>query len=271
LKTVVAMSPGELHSPRFGTFDKINVLGVGLSAVNLDQAVDSICQQILDRDRAYICLAPAHSVMDCYHDPQLREIFNRSAIVGPDGMSMVWLAKLSGHRHVRRVYGPDLMLALCSASLRLGFSHYFYGGGQGAGSELASRLKARFPGLQVVGTSSPPFRALTTNEDAEVVRQINAANPDLVWVGLGSGKQERWMAEHRDRLEAPVLIGVGAAFDFLARLKPQAPRWMQRSGLEWLFRLGSEPRRLWPRYRKYPLFLILVAAQRLGLRHYPMV
>ena len=265
------MSPGELASPQLGTFDKINVLGVGLGAVNLEQAVDSICQQIRDRERGYICLAPAHSVMDCYRDPRLREIFNRSAMVAPDGMSMVWLAKLSGHGHVRRVYGPDLMLALCSASLRDGFSHYFYGGEEGAARELASRLKARFPGLRVAGTFSPPFREFTTTEDKEIVRRMNAASPELVWVGLGSGKQERWMADHRDRLEAPVLIGVGAAFDFLAGLKPQAPRWMQRSGLEWLFRLGSEPRRLWPRYRKYPLFLILVAAQRLGLRHYPMV
>lgn len=265
------MSPGDFSSPQLGTFDKINVLGVGISAVNLDRAVDSICQQIRDQERGYVCLAPAHSVMDCYRDSRLREIFNRSAMVVPDGMSMVWLGKLIGYGQVGRVYGPDLMLALCAASLPHGFSHYFYGGGEGMAAELAIQLQERYPGLKVAGSFTPPFRRLGTPEDVEIVRQINAANPDLVWVGLGSGKQERWMAEHRERLQAPVLIGVGAAFDFLSGRKPQAPRWIQRSGLEWLFRLASEPRRLWPRYRKYPLFLMLVAAQRLGLRRFPMV
>lgn len=248
----------------------VNVLGVGLSAVNLDQAVDLICRSVRDRKREYICLAPAHSVMDCYHDPQLRKVFNRSAMVVPDGMSMVWLAKLIGHRQVGRVYGPDLMLALCAASLRHGFSHYFYGGGEGVAPELAIHLQRRYPGLKVAGTLSPPFQELSTAKDEEIVRQINTANPDLVWVGLGSGKQERWMAEHREHLQAPVLIAVGAAFDFLSGRKPQAPRWIQRSGLEWLFRLASEPRRLWPRYRQYPLFVVLVLAQLLGLRKYPM-
>ena len=267
---MLAMRAGDVSSPQLNTFPKINVLGVGLNAVNLDQAVGSICQRIQDREQEYICLAPAHSVMDCYHDPELREIFNRSAMVVPDGMSMVWLAKLRGHGQVGRVYGPDLMLALCSASLRHGFSHYFYGGGEGVAAELAIQLQQRYPGLKVAGSLSPPFQELSTAEGEEIVRQIKTANPDVVWVGLGSGKQERWMAEHRDRLKAPVLIGVGAAFDFLSGRKLQAPRWIQRSGLEWLFRLGSEPRRLWPRYRQYPLFVVLVLTQLLGLRKYPM-
>jgi N-acetylglucosaminyldiphosphoundecaprenol N-acetyl-beta-D-mannosaminyltransferase len=252
-------------------FPIVNVLGVGLTAAWLEQTVDEIARWIQNRERGYVCLAPAHSVMDCYRDPQLRENFNRSAMVVPDRMSMVWLAKLSGHGQVGRVYGPDLMHALCVASLPHGFSHYFYGGGEGVAAELAIKLQERYPGLKVAGSFTPPFRRLGTLEDVEVVRQINTANPDIVWVGLGSGKQERWMAEHRERLQAPVLIGVGAAFDFLSGRKPQAARWIQRSGLEWLFRLRTEPRRLWPRYREYPMFVLLVAAQRLGLRQYPMI
>lgn len=165
-----------------------------------------------------------------------------------------------------RVYGPDLMLALCERSLEKGYRHFFYGGAPGVPERLAERLGARFPGLRVVGTFSPPFRPLTLEEDEKVVRMINGASPDILWVGLGAPKQERWMAEHRDRLRVPVMIGVGAAFDFYAGVKRQAPRWMQRAGLEWLFRLCQEPRRLWRRYLlNIPRFLCLVAAQELGI------
>ena len=147
-----------------------------------------------------------------------------------------------GFAFVERVYGPDLLLACCQRSVSTGYRHFFYGGGTGVAERLIERLQSRFPGLQVVGSYSPPFRALSPEEDAEVIRRINAAKPDMVWVGLSTPKQERWMSEHRDRLTAPVLVGVGAAFDFHAGLKRQAPRWMQRSGLEWLFRLLTEPR-----------------------------
>jgi len=252
-------------------YPRVNLLGVGVSAVNMRQAVDSIEGWVKDRVRRYVCLAPAHSLMDCWRDPHLRSIFNRSAMVTPDGMSLVWFLRLTGHSQVERVYGPDLMLAMAKRSAEGGYRHFLYGGAPGVAEGLAERLLKRFPGLQVVGTFSPPFSALSTMEDKLVVERINLLAPDIVWVGLGSSKQERWMADHRTVIEAPVLIGVGAAFDFVSGRKPQASPWMQRAGLEWLFRLATEPRRLWPRYRQYPLFVLLVLAQALGLRHYPIV
>jgi N-acetylglucosaminyldiphosphoundecaprenol N-acetyl-beta-D-mannosaminyltransferase len=170
-----------------------------------------------------------------------------------------------GFRHVERVYGPDLMLAVCEHSAKRGYRHFFYGGAPGVTEKLAVQLRSRFPGLQVAGTYSPPFRPLTPEEDREVVERINSSQPDIVWVGIGAPKQERWMAEHVGRLCAPVLIGVGAAFDFHGGLKKQAPRWMQKSGLEWSFRLMSEPRRLWRRYLvNNPFFLWLIFLQALG-------
>ena len=211
-------------------------------------AVDAIEQWIVAADRQYVCVTGVHGVMESQDDPDLRAIHNRAGLVTPDGMPLVWMSWLKGYSDVERVYGPDLMLACCAASIDRGYRHYFYGGGPGVVERLAVRLADRFPGLIVAGTWSPPFRPITVAEDDAIVERINAARPDVVWVGLSTPKQERWMASHVGRLSAPVLIGVGAAFDFHAGLKRQAPRWMQRSGLEWLFRLITEPRRLWRRY-----------------------
>jgi N-acetylglucosaminyldiphosphoundecaprenol N-acetyl-beta-D-mannosaminyltransferase len=186
-------------------------------------------------------------------------------MVTPDGMPLVWLNHLHGRRWVERVYGPDLLLAMCAHSLSTGYRHYFYGGAEGIPELLATRLQERFPGLRVAGTYSPPFRPMTPAEDAELVERINASGADIVWVGISTPKQDRWMADHVGRLTASVLVGVGAAFDFHAGVKPQAPRWMQRNGLEWLFRLATEPRRLGRRYVLYnPLFVWLVIQQALG-------
>lgn len=248
---------------------RCNVLGVNVSAVTMADVIERMGDWIEQRRPNYVCVTPAHGVMDCLGDPNLRGIFNRSGLTTPDGMAIVWLMKLRGLRRVERVYGPDLLLAACARSLERGWSHYFYGGAPGVAERLAERLGERFPGLRVAGACSPPFRPLTPEEDGAIVEQINAQNPDVVWVGISTPKQERWMAEHVGRLNAPVLLGVGAAFDFLAGVKRQAPRWMQRSGLEWLFRLASEPRRLWPRYRQYPRFAVLAIAQLLGLRQFP--
>ena len=249
---------------------RVNVLGVGISAINMDQALEAIDHWIRHREQRYITVTPAHSVMECLRDSNLRELFNRSGLTTPDGMSLVWLLRMKGHRHVGRVYGPDLLLAVCKRSQMKDYRHYFYGGGPGVAEALVASLQKQFPSLHTVGAFSPPFGELTPDEDAEITKAINAGRPNIVWVGIGTPKQERWMAAHIGRIEAPVLIGIGAAFDFLSGRKPQAPRWMQRTGLEWLFRLATEPRRLWPRYRQYPLFVLLVLAQMLGLRTYPM-
>jgi N-acetylglucosaminyldiphosphoundecaprenol N-acetyl-beta-D-mannosaminyltransferase len=250
---------------------RVNVLGVGISPLTRDQALVRIEDWIATGDRQYVCVSGIHGVMESQRDERLRAIHNAAGMVTPDGMPLVWLSRLRGQHYVERVYGPDLLLACCQRSLTKGYRHFFYGGAAGVPERLAERLQCRFPGLQVVGTYSPPFRPLSPEEDAELVRQVNAARPDVVWVGLSTPKQELWMSEHRDRLTAPVFIGVGAAFDFHAGLKPQAPPWMQRSGLEWLFRLWQEPRRLWRRYlRNNPLFVWHVLLQSLGIRRYQL-
>lgn len=247
---------------------RVDVLGVGISAIDMAVAVATIESWIACRESHYVCVTPVHSVMECQRDPELRCVFNASGLTTPDGMPLVWLCRLKGYRTVSRVYGPDLMLALCERSVGRGYRHFFYGGAEGVPERLAASLQQRFPGLLVVGTYSPPFRPLTSEEDVQVVQMINEAAPDVVWVGLGSPKQDQWMAAHVGQLAAPVLIGVGAAFDFHAGRKKQAPLWMQRSGLEWLFRLLTEPRRLWRRYLiSNPKFVFLVLAQVLGLRH----
>jgi len=257
-------------NPPSNTQSRANILGVNVDSVNLAQAVASIERLIEDGSPRYVCLAPAHSIMECWRNSEIRRVFNKSALVAPDGMSLVWVLTMQGHKHVGRVYGPDLMQVMFQRAGDTGHLHFLVGGTEDVLSRLNDRFSSDYPESRIVGSLAPPFRTLADHEDQAIVEQINRANPDIVWVGLGSPKQERWMAQHRDRLRAPVLIGVGAAFDFLSGEKPQAPRWMQRSGLEWLFRLASEPRRLWPRYRQYPLFVVLVLAQMLGLRRYPL-
>jgi N-acetylglucosaminyldiphosphoundecaprenol N-acetyl-beta-D-mannosaminyltransferase len=247
------------------TIPKVNILGVEVSAINMKMALHTIEDWIARREPHYVCVTGVHGVMESQRDEEVRRIHNAAGLVTPDGMPLVWLSRLMGFSHVERVYGPDLMLTMCARSMTQGYRHFFYGGAPGVAEKLVLRLRARFPGLQVVGTYSPPFRPLTSEEDAAVVQHINAAQPDVVWVGIGTPKQDYWMKEHVGWLSAPVLIGVGAAFDFHAGVKRQAPRWMQRSGLEWLFRLMTEPRRLWRRYLiNNSGFLCLMLLQGLG-------
>jgi N-acetylglucosaminyldiphosphoundecaprenol N-acetyl-beta-D-mannosaminyltransferase len=219
-----------------------------------------IDQWISQGDRRYICVTGVHGVMESQRDPLLRYVHNRSGLTAPDGMPLVWAGWAAGARHMDRVYGPDLMLAACERAAARGYSSFFYGGRPGVAERLAARLVGAFPGLKIAGTYAPPFRELSAQEDENVVQLISAAQPDLVWVGLGTPKQELWMAAHAHRIDAGVLIGVGAAFDIHAGLTRQAPHWMQRSGLEWAFRLAQEPRRLSRRYLyNNPRFLAGVA------------
>ena len=246
---------------------RVDVLGVGVSAITMADAVDTIAGWIASRERHYVCITGVHGVMESRRDPALRAIHNAAGLVTPDGMPLVWLGRARGHRRIERVYGPDLMLALCEWSVARGVRHYFYGGAETVADRLAARLQQRYPGLLVAGTYSPPFRPLSADDDDAIVRQINATEPDIVWVGLSTPKQERWMHAHCGRVTAPALIGVGAAFDFHAGLKRQAPRWMQRSGLEWSFRLATEPRRLWKRYLvNNPWFVWEVLRESVGVR-----
>jgi N-acetylglucosaminyldiphosphoundecaprenol N-acetyl-beta-D-mannosaminyltransferase len=236
---------------------RVDVLGVGISAISLDGAVSEIMGWIIDGERHYVCVTNVHTVIECQHDDELRRIHNESGMTTPDGMPIVWCAKRAGAQGVTRVYGPDLMYALSKPLAEAGRSVFLYGTTTRTLELLAARLISDFPGLRIAGSYAPPFRALTPAEDADVVRMINDSNADVVWVGLGAVKQEYWMAEHVDALQAHALIGVGAAFDFHAGVVKQAPLWMQRNGLEWFYRLCREPRRLWRRYlRTNPAFVV---------------
>jgi len=248
---------------------RVDILGVRVSVLTIPDAVAAVERWIAGGDRQYVCVTGVHGVMESRRDPALRAIHNAAGLVTADGMPLVWLSRRRGHPEAERVYGPDLMLALCERAAARGYRNYLMGGAPGTPERLAEKLRARFPGLVITGTFSPPFRPATPEEDAALVARINAARPDIVWVGLSTPKQERWMAEHRAALTASALIGVGAAFDFLSGLKRQAPVWMRRRGLEWLFRLATEPRRLARRYCvNNTMFLAALLLEALGLRRY---
>ena len=250
--------------------ERVNVLGVGISVLNLRTALAAIGEAIRTGRKGYICVTGVHGVMEAQDDARFKQILNGAFLCTPDGMPMVWAGKLKGHREMSRVYGPDLMLDVCAWSEQSGCRHFFYGGGEGVAELLAQRLKGRFPKLQVVGTYTPPFRPLQPDEEKALQEQIRAARPDILWVGLSTPKQEKFMVEYLPKLDVTLMAGVGAAFDFHSGRVRQAPRWMQRSGLEWLYRLGSEPRRLGRRYlRNNPLFVLKFSAQSLGLKRYP--
>ena len=244
-----------------------DALGVRINAAPFDDVLERVLAAPDAGERLAIHFATAHTIVEADRSDAVRAAL-RSGLVEPDGMPIVWLGRRAG-RGAERVCGPDLMPALIERGIPLGRSHFFYGGTPEVVDALAEGLVRRFPGLRIVGTHSPPFRALTPDEDAGVTELINAAAPDYVWVGLGAPKQDLWVAEHRARLEAAALLAVGAAFEFHSGRRRRAPRWMQRTGTEWLFRLVSEPRRLVGRYTSGNLaFLQLLVGRELSrLRH----
>jgi len=249
---------------------RYNVLGTGISALNLATARTAVLAAVAERRKGYVCTADARVVNLAAGDPVFRARLNASLATTPDGMPLVWLGRWHGFRRVDRVYGPDLLLEICAATAGTDCTHFLYGGAPGVAVELRRRLTARFPGLRIVGVHAPPFRALAPGEEAELVRQVADAKPDLFWVGLGVPAREQFMAEFLPRLDTTLMLGVGAAFDLLTGRVRQAPRWMQRGGIEWLFRLCVEPRRLGSRYvRHLPVFVLRVAAQLAGLKRYP--
>lgn len=251
--------------------ERVNVLGIGISALNLNSAMDAVADALARKRKGYICVTGVHGVMEAQEDAGLRGILNAAFLNTPDGMPMVWTGKLRGFRRMSRVYGPDLMYLVCEFTRDKSYTHFLYGGADGVATELKRRLEGKFPGLKIVGTYTPPFRTLNAVEEAELVGRINALKPDIVWVGLSTPKQEKFMARFSQRLDATLMFGVGAAFDFHAGRVRQAPRWMQRSGLEWFFRLCTEPRRLWRRYlRNNPRFVFRIFCQFTGLKKYAL-
>jgi len=239
------------------------VLGVPLALTDYEHTLTWIDAAVAARNRSYVCVAAVHTVMACQEDPELRAAVLGADFTVPDGQPLVWALNALGHGLTDRVYGPDLMDRACARAANSGLRFYLYGGrNQGALAELARALRLRHPGLRIVGGHCPPFRPLTDAEEGAIAEEIDRSGADVVWVGIGVPKQEKWMARMRDRLDAPVLVGVGAAFDFHAGLVPQAPEALQRLGLEWAFRLVQEPRRLWRRYLRYnPRFVAGFARQ----------
>ncbi len=226
----------------------VDILGVKIAVTTLENTLQRAKQWISEGARVYFCFAPVSTLVDCQSSADYRQVINNAAMANPDGMPLVWVGRAKGHKTMRRTGGPDFMLEACQGGLEAGHRHFFYGGTDENNARMIANLQQRFPGLIVAGAIAPPFRQVGEMEDQALIDQINAARPDYLWIGLGSPKQDYWMANHRDRLDVPVICGVGAAFDFHAGVKPLAPRWMQRSGLEWFFRLCCEPRRLWKRY-----------------------
>jgi N-acetylglucosaminyldiphosphoundecaprenol N-acetyl-beta-D-mannosaminyltransferase len=225
------------------------ILGAPVSVIDYEGTMDVMDGLVADRERGYVCVAPVHAVMEARDDPEMLAALRGATLVVPDGMPVVWAANLLGERLHDRVYGPELMLRYSDRCADLGHRVWLYGGrDQGSLVQLALSMRRRHPGIKVVGGYSPPFRPLTAEEEDNVVAEINAARPDVLWVGIGVPKQEKWMAQMRERLDVPVMCGVGAAFDFHAGRVSMAPRWMQERGLEWVYRTAQEPRRLLPRY-----------------------
>jgi N-acetylglucosaminyldiphosphoundecaprenol N-acetyl-beta-D-mannosaminyltransferase len=251
--------------------EPVNVLGVGVSVINLQTALAAIADAVRARRKGYICVTGVHGVMEAQIDENFRRILNGAFLCTPDGMPMVWMGKLKGHAKMRRVYGPDLMLDVCAWSEINPCRHFFYGGAPGVAEELRDKLQTQFPKLEIAGTFTPPFRPLNAEEEKQLQEMVRSAKPDIFWVGLSTPKQEKFMAEFLPKLDVTLMIGVGAAFDFHSGSVKQAPRWMQSSGLEWFYRLCQEPRRLAKRYfRNNPLFLFKIAGQCLRLKKYSL-
>ena len=245
-----------------------DVLGIQVSAINMDQALHRINSWIASGRSGYICVTGVHGVMEAQRDPQLARILNGAALNTPDGMPMSWVGRLQGFAQMDRVYGPDLMAELCRTSVAYGYRHFLYGGREGVAEMLKRSLERRFPGIEIVGTFTPPFRDLSNEEEEQVIAGIRAARPHIVWCGLSTPRQERFMARYVDRLGVPLLIGVGAAFDYHTGRLRDSPRWVKRAGLQWLHRLMQDPLRLWKRYaRNNPEFLWKIMCQFLN-RHF---
>ena len=250
---------------------RTNILGVGVSVINMTDAIDFSESLIRSGGKGYICVTDVHGVIEAQADTTFRTILNNSFMTTPDGMPLVWVGTLQGHTKMRRVYGPDYMIEMCRVSEKRGYRHFFFGGKEGVAELLADKLTARFPGLQVVGTYTPPFRALTADEELELKAQVAETRPDVFWVGLGSPKQEQFMAQYCTKLDVKLMVGVGAAFDIHSGSIKEAPDWLKVSGLQWAHRLALEPRRLWRRYLVcVPGFIWKIGMQFLG-SHRPSI
>jgi N-acetylglucosaminyldiphosphoundecaprenol N-acetyl-beta-D-mannosaminyltransferase len=245
-----------------------DVLGTRVHSVQIPDVVARMERWIAQHEATkFIALCNVHMIMESRKDDRLRSALAASALTVPDGKPLIWVGRNKGFALTRRVYGPDLFHDFIAATHRKGYRHFFYGGHAGVPESMIGKLQQRYPGLQVAGYYSPPFRQLTAEEDHAAVSMINETHADVLWVGLGCPKQEVWMHQHRDQLNVPVVLGVGQAFNIVAGTLPQAPSWMREHGLEWLFRLVREPRRLWKRYLVYNTgFVMHIVLEAAGFR-----
>lgn len=258
-----------ISTPRMPS--RVNVLGVGVNAVDMYDALRQSDCLIRSGGSGYICVSDVHSVMEGFRDPELKKILNGSFMTVPDGMPLVWMGRLRGRQDMARVYGPDFLLAMCRLSIVRKYRNFFYGGGPGIVERLSAHLKERFPGLDIVGTYTPPFCPLSDGEEQELARQVSEAKPDIFWVGIGSPKQECFMARYCGRLSCNLMVGVGAAFDFHSGAIQEAPRWLHETGFQWIHRIAQEPRRLWRRYLTcIPSFLWNSSLQVAGFRRFKL-
>lgn len=245
--------------------DVTSILGIPVNETSYAEATERIRSWVAVRESRAVYAANVHVIMEAYDDKEFKKILNRADLVAPDGMPLVWMMRLNGIKSQQRTYGPTLMLQVLEMAAREKVSVGFYGGESGTLQKLVSRLKTAYPSLNIDYVFSPPFRPLTDEETWQIRHAISSSGVRILFVGLGCPRQERWIDAQREHIFT-VMIGVGAAFDFHAGVKPQAPSWMQKTGLEWLFRLSTEPRRLWKRYLHHnPRFIVLAIADLLRL------
>jgi len=254
---------------RRASWPRANVLGVGVHAVNMDDALRIVFDAVREHRKGYVCVTGVHGVMEAQKDEVFRRALNSAMLVTPDGMPTVWMGKAQGHRDMDRVFGPEFMWNVCSDSVSRQVTHFLYGGNPGVAEQLRDNLCNSFPGLKIVGTYTPPFRPLNPDEESELIEQVSQASPDFFWVGLSTPKQERFMAAYLDKLDTRVMVGVGAAFDVHTGRIKDCDQWIKRAGLQWAHRLMQEPRRLWKRYLiNNPKFIVCAVSQLVGFSDY---
>jgi N-acetylglucosaminyldiphosphoundecaprenol N-acetyl-beta-D-mannosaminyltransferase len=250
---------------------QVNVLGVGVHAVDMDNAALILEALIRQRTKGYVCLTGVHGIMEAQRDTSLKTIFTEATLVAPDGMPTVWMGRLKGFPAMDRVFGPDLMVDIIGRAEFRSCIHFFCGGEPGVAESLRDEMLRRFPWAKITGTHSPPFRPMTSTEEKEFVSKIQSLQPDIIWVGLSTPKQERFMARYLPMLETKLMIGVGAAFLFHTGAIQDSPDWVKRAGLQWLHRLLQEPSRLWKRYLlNNPLFIVYAFLQIIGWKRYTL-
>jgi N-acetylglucosaminyldiphosphoundecaprenol N-acetyl-beta-D-mannosaminyltransferase len=257
--------------PHKSKMTRANVLGVGVHAVNLSLAAETLETAVESGSGGYVCVTGVHGVMEAQRNSKFKQILDEAMLVVPDGVPTVWVGRWEGFKSMGRVFGPDLMLEVCRRSVISGHSHFLYGGMPGIAEELRENLERWFPGIRIAGTYTPPFRPLSPPEMTDLQNRLSVIAPDIIWVGLSTPKQEQFMHENVHSLHCKVMVGVGAAFDIHTGHLNDAPQWIKNSGLQWLHRLSQEPARLWRRYLfNNSAFLIRIALQIAGIKRYEL-